>query len=78
MKPTFENFPRCVVGIEACISPHFVSHMLQELGFEPRTTLAIYEKPFNKGQKSDYNDAEAIAEAATCPNLRRVTEKSEE
>jgi transposase len=35
-------------------------------------------KPFNKGQKNDYNDAEAIAEAALRPNLRTVSEKSQD
>lgn len=35
-------------------------------------------KPFNKGQKNDYNNAEAIAEAALRPNLRTVTEKSQD
>lgn len=35
-------------------------------------------KPFVKGQKSDYNDAEAIAEAALRPNLRVVQEKTQE
>ena len=30
-----------------------------------------------KGQKNDYNDAEAIAEAALRPNLRFVQEKSQ-
>ena len=31
-----------------------------------------------KGQKKDYNDAEAIAEAALRPNLRVVQEKSQD
>ena len=35
-------------------------------------------KPFNKGQKNDYNDAEAIAEAALRPNLRTISEKSQD
>ncbi len=35
-------------------------------------------KPFVKGQKNDYNDAEAIAEAALRPNLRFVREKSQD
>ena len=30
-----------------------------------------------KGQKNDYNDAEAVAEAALRPNLRVVQEKSQ-
>lgn len=74
----FESLPRCVVGMEACMSAHFVSRMLRELGFEPRIIPAIYVKPFNKGQKNDYNDAEAIAEAAMRPNPRTVTEKSQD
>jgi len=78
LKATFEMLPRCVVGMEACMSAHFVSRMLRELGFEPRIIPAIYVKPFNKGQKNDYNDAEAIAEAAMRPNLRTVTEKSQD
>lgn len=39
---------------------------------------AIYVKPFVKGQKNDYNDAEAIAEAALRPNLRVVREKAQD
>jgi len=48
------------------------------LGHEPRIVPAIYVKPFLKGQKNDYNDAEAIAEAALRPNLRLVQEKSQD
>jgi transposase len=58
--------------MEACLSAHFVSRMLRVLGQEPRIIPAIYVKPFVKGQKNDYNDAEAIAEAALRPNLRTV------
>jgi len=75
---TFEKLPRCIVGMEACLSAHFVSRTLREMGFEPRIIPAIYVKPFNKGQKNDYNDAEAIAEAALRPNLQAVSEKSQD
>ena len=75
---TFEKLPRCIVGMEACLSAHFVSRNLREMGFEPRIIPAIYVKPFNKGQKNDYNDAEAIAEAALRPNLQTVSEKSQD
>lgn len=78
LKSIFEKLPRCVVGMEACMSAHFVSRVLRELGFEPRIIPAIYVKPFIKGQKNDYNDAEAIAEAALRPNLRTVSEKSQD
>ncbi len=74
----FEDLPRCIVGMEACLSAHFVSRTLRGLGFEPRIIPAIYVKPFNKGQKNDYNDAEAIAEAALRPNLRTVSEKTQD
>ena len=74
----FENLPACIVGMEACLSAHFVSRTLRKLGHEPRIIPAIYVKPFVKGQKNDYNDAEAIAEAALRPNLKFVTEKTQD
>ena len=74
----FEKFPRCIIGMEACLSAHFVSRSLRKLGFDTRIISAKYTKPFNKGQKNDYNDAEAIAEAALRPNLKTVRQKSQE
>jgi Transposase len=71
---TFKRLPASIVGMEACLSAHFVSRALRQLGHEPRIIPAIYVKPFVKGQKNDYNDAEAIAEAALRPNLRTVRE----
>ena len=65
---TFKQLPACVVGMEACLSAHFVSRALRQLGHEPRIIPALYTKPFVKGQKNDYNDAEAVAEAALRPN----------
>lgn len=73
----FEKLPRCIVGMEACLSAHFVSRTLRRLGHEPRIIPAIYVKPFRKGQKNDYNDAEAIAEAALRPGIRVVPEKTQ-
>jgi len=74
----FEKLPCCIVGMEACLSAHFVSRTLRGLGFSPRITPAKYTKPFLKGQKNDYNDAEAIAEAALRPNLKLVQEKTKD
>jgi hypothetical protein len=74
----FEKLPPCIVGMEACLSAHFVSRTLRKLGHEPRIIPAIYVKPFVKGQKNDYNDAEAIAEAALRPNLKFVREKTQD
>lgn len=78
LNATFEQLPRCIVGMEACLSAHFVSRTLRGMGFDPRIIPAIFVKPFNKGPKNDYNDAEAIAEAALRPNLRTVSEKDQE
>src|SRR4029077_9273097 len=78
VKDAFEKLPPCIVGMEARLSAHFVSRTLRALGHEPRIIPAIYVKPFVKGQKNDYNDAEAIAEAALRPNLRFVQEKSQD
>ena len=73
----FKKLPRCIVGMEACMSAHFVSRTLRQLGFEPRI-IPKYTRPFAKGQKNDYNDAEAIAEAALRPNLKLVSEKTQD
>jgi hypothetical protein len=78
LKDAFEKLPPCIVAMEACLSAHFVSRTLRALGHESRIIPAIYVKPFVKGQKNDYNDAEAIAEAALRPNLRFVQEKSQD
>ena len=75
---TFRRLSPSVVGMEACLSAHFVSRTLRQLGHQPRIIPAIYVKPFVKGQKNDYNDAEAIAEAALRPNLRVVREKTQD
>ena len=73
---TFEKLPRCVVGMEACLSAHFVSRTLRKMGFEPRIIPAIYVKPFVKRHKNDAIDAEAIVEAALRPNMSFVEPKS--
>jgi transposase len=77
LKDMFEQLPPCIVGMEACLSAHFVCRTLRALGHEPRIIPAIYTKPFVKGQKNDYNDAEAVAETPLRPNLRVVQEKSQ-
>ena len=46
---TFKSLPPCVVGMEACLSAHFVSRTLRALDHEPRIIPAVYVKPFVKG-----------------------------
>ena len=52
LEATFKKLPPCIIGMEACLSAHFVSRTLRGMGFEPRIIPAIYVKPFNKGQKN--------------------------
>ncbi|MEM8972039.1 MAG: hypothetical protein AAGD43_08265 [Pseudomonadota bacterium] len=42
----FEKLPRCMIGLEACISAHFVSRTLHSPGFEPRVIPAKCTKQF--------------------------------
>ncbi len=38
----FEKLPPSIVGMEACLSAHFVSRTLRALGHEPRIIPALY------------------------------------
>ena len=57
------NIPPCLIGMEACAGAHHIGRQLQALGHDVRLIPAQYVKPFLKGHKNDYRDAEAIAEA---------------
>ena len=45
LKSRLEKLPPCIVGMEACLSAHFVSRTLRRLGHTPRIIPAIYVKP---------------------------------
>jgi transposase len=72
------NVPVCLIGMEACTGAHHVGRQLAALGHDVRLLPAQYVKPFLKGHKNDYRDAEAIAEAAQRPTMRPVPLKSSE
>ncbi len=72
------NPPSCLIGMEACVGAHHLSRQLLALGHDARLMPARYVKPFLKGQKNDYRDAEAIAEAVQRPRMRFVATKSVE
>ncbi|MCW2286698.1 transposase [Rhodoblastus acidophilus] len=46
LEDVFRKLPPCIVGMEACLSAHFVSRTQRALGHEPRIIPAIYVKPF--------------------------------
>jgi transposase len=59
----FANISPCLIGMEACIGAHHLSRKLSSLGHDARLMPAKYVRPYSKGQKNDFRDAEAIAEA---------------
>jgi transposase len=52
-----------LIGMEACRGAHFLGRALREQRLEGQLVPAQYVKPYVKTNKSDYLDAEAIAEA---------------
>jgi transposase len=72
------NLQPCRIGMEACAGAHHVARQLNQLGHDVRLIPARYVKPFLKGNKNDYRDAEAIAEAVQRPTMRFVPIKTDE
>jgi transposase len=72
----FANMPPCLVGMEACVGAHHLSRKLNSLGHDARLMPAKYVRPYSKGQKNDFRDAEAIAEAVQRPTMKFVATKT--
>jgi transposase len=72
----FANMPPCLVGMEACVGAHHLSRRLKALGHDARLMPAKYVRPYSKGQKNDFRDAEAIAEAVQRPTMKFVATKT--
>lgn len=70
------NLPSCLVGMEACVGAHHLARKLTALGHDARLMPAKYVRPYAKGQKNDFNDAEAIAEAVQRPTMKFVATKT--
>ncbi len=70
------NMPPCLIGMEACVGAHHLSRKLKALGHDARLMPAKYVRPYSKGQKNDFRDAEAIAEAVQRPTMKFVGTKT--
>ena len=66
----------CQIGMEACVGAHHLSRKLKALGHDARLMPAKYVRPYSKGQKNDFRDAEAIAEAVQRPTMKFVATKT--
>ncbi|HEY7883615.1 MAG TPA: IS110 family transposase [Cellvibrionaceae bacterium] len=72
------NQPPVEVAMEACYSSHYWARRFQTMGHTVRLLPAQHVSPFVRGNKSDHNDAVAIAEASRRPNILSVPIKSVE
>jgi transposase len=64
--------------MEACVGAHYLSRKLQAFGHDARLMPAKCVRPYSKGQKNDFRDAEAIAEAVQRPTMKFVATKTAE
>src|SRR5262252_5490929 len=72
------NLPSCLIGLEAGSGSHHIARQIVPLGHDVRLIPAQYVKPFLKGHKNDFRDAEAIAEAVQRPTMNFVAIKTPE
>jgi len=72
------NIEPCLIVMEACGGANYWARAFIALGHQVKLIAPQYVKPYVKGNKNDYNDAEAIAEAGQRPNMRFVPIKSVE
>ena len=72
------NLAPCVIGMEACASAHHWARRFKEFDHEVRLIAPQHVKAYLRGNKNDYNDARAIAEAVCRPDMRFVAVKTVE
>lgn len=72
----FANLPPCLIGLEASCGSHYWSRVLGRFGHTVRLIAPQFVKPYVKSNKNDANDAEAICEAVSRPQMRFVPAKS--
>jgi transposase len=74
----FANLPRCVIGLEATRGAHHWARILDTFGHTVRLVAPPFVKPYLQSQKNDPNDAAAICEAVSRPQMRFVPAKTVE
>src|SRR5579863_1622305 len=74
----FANLPACVVGLEATQGAHHWARILETFGHTVRLVAPQFVKPYLQAQKNDANDAAAICEAVSRPQMHFVSRKTVE
>jgi transposase len=67
-----------LVAFEACATAHYWARVAQRHGHETKIIPAKAVAPFRQGHKTDENDALAVAEAASRPNVKEAPLKTVE
>ena len=67
-----------LAAFEACATAHYWARVAQSYGHTVRIIPAKAVTPFRQGHKTDPNDALAVAEAASRPNIKQAPMKSVE
>lgn len=69
---TLARLEPCRVVMEACAASHHWGRRIRELGHAVQLIAPKHVKPYRRGQKNDYRDAEAIVSAALAPGMHFV------
>ena len=72
------NLPACTIVMESCGGANYWVRKFSSFGHEVKLISPQFVKPYVKTNKNDYNDVEAICEAAARPTMRFVTPKTME
>jgi transposase len=72
----FQRLTPCLIGMEATRGAHYWGRVLRAFGHDVRLMAPQFVKPYLKSQKNDANDAEAICESVSRPNMRFMPSKS--
>jgi transposase len=72
------KLPQTTIAFEACGGAHWLARKCLEFDHQVKLIPPQYVKPYVKGNKNDFIDASAIAEAASRPSMRFVAIKSEQ
>lgn len=70
------NMPKCLIGIESCGGSQYWARVFESHGHKVRLMNPKFVTPYVKSNKNDRNDAEAICEAVSRPNMRFVARKT--
>ncbi len=73
----FSELSPCLVGVESCASAHYWAREIAKYGHQVKQIAPQHVKAYVRGNKTDFNDALAIAEAVVRPEMRFVRTKTQ-